>query len=150
MSPLEWRRRQPLFMYIWTNVYTGQVVISEDVRRFVLASIPSVPYLEAALLFHGAPAARYSSADVARSLYLPESRVRELLESMCQAGVIAACPDGDGLYRFAPIDETLADAIRKLAQAYAADMIGITHLIHDSTGKNAHRFADAFKLRKDR
>lgn len=137
-------------MYIWTNVYTGQVVISEDVRRFVLASIPSVPYLEAALLFHGAASAKYSCAEVARSLYLPESKVRELLESMCAAGIIAACPDEDAHYRFAPVDEALAAAIQRLAQAYAADMIGITHLIHDSTGKNAHRFADAFKLRKDR
>ena len=28
-------------------------------------------------------------------------------------------------------------------------MIGITHLIHDRTQKNAHRFAEAFKLKRE-
>lgn len=125
-------------------------MIPEDIRRFVLTSIPSIPYLEAALLFHGAPEADRSCAEVARSLYLPEGRVRELLESLCAAGVLAVLTQDTSRFRYAPCDDALATSIRRLAEAYAADMIGITHLIHDSSGKNAHRFADAFKLRKDR
>jgi hypothetical protein len=34
--------------------------------------------------------------------------------------------------------------------AYRTEMIGMTHLIHDRTQKSAQRFADAFRLKKDR
>lgn len=36
-----------------------------------------------------------------------------------------------------------------LAGCYAADVIGVSNLIHDATQKTARRFADASKLRKD-
>lgn len=54
------------------------------------------------------------------------------------------------LYRYEPSDEELATAIERLSSAYAIDIIGVTHLIHDSLQKSAQQFADAFKLRKDR
>lgn len=121
--------------------------IPDDVRRFVLTSIPSVPYLEAALLFHEAPQLERHTAEVARALYLKDSAVEELLQGLCAAGVLV---QGDGgRYRYAPADDKLALAIERLARAYAADLVGITNLIHDATQKNAQRFADAFKLRKD-
>jgi hypothetical protein len=132
------------------TIHAHPVVITEDIRRFVLTSIPSIPYLEAALLFHGSPEVERTCAEVARALYLPEAKVRELLEALCHAGVLALVPGDAPRYRYAPCDATLADSLQKLAKAYAADMIGVTHLIHDTTGKNAHRFADAFRLRKDR
>ncbi|MEJ7688483.1 MAG: hypothetical protein WKG52_16710 [Variovorax sp.] len=43
----------------------------------------------------------------------------------------------------------MTSIVAQMAQAYASNLIGITNLIHDATHKNAHRFADAFKLRKD-
>jgi hypothetical protein len=125
-------------------------VVPEDVRRFVLTSIPSVSYLEAALLFHRAPQVEYSGVDVARSLYLPEQKSAELLGALCEAGILEKQSGSETRYRYAPRGEALAAAIERLAEVYAADMIGVTLLIHDSTQKSAHRFADAFKLRKDR
>lgn len=122
--------------------------LSEDVRRFVLTSVPSVPYLEAALLFHASPGQTLEAADVARRLYLRERSADELLSSLCQAGVLAE--DGERGYRYAPRDDALVASLDALARAYAGDLIAVTNLIHDATQKSAHRFADAFKLRKDR
>lgn len=127
----------------------GDAVIPEDVRRFVLTSIPSVPHVEAALLFHREPRSEQTCAEVARALYLPEQRAAELLDQLCDAGILAVRAQ-EGFYRFAPRDPALAEAIRRLAETYANDMIGVTHLIHDATGKSAQRFADAFRLRKGR
>lgn len=124
-------------------------MIPEDIRRFVLTSIPSVPYLEAALLFRRSAQVERSARDLARALYLPEPRAAELLDALCKAGIVEACPGAEGRYRYAP-GEALAAAIERLAEAYADDMVGITHLIHDPTQKSARRFADAFRLRKDR
>lgn len=123
--------------------------IADDVRRFVLTSIPSVPYLEAALLFHARPATEHTTADVARALYMPERAAAELLQALQQAGIVAPADGAPARFRYAPADPGLAGTLDALAGAYAADLIGITTLIHDATQKKAQRFADAFKLRKD-
>jgi hypothetical protein len=125
-------------------------VIPEDVRRFLLTAIPSIPYLEAMLLFYRSPDVDRSASEVAQWLYLSDRRAVELLESLREAGVLTPDAAETSRYRYAPRDDTLARAIEGLAQVYAADIVGVTRLIHDTTGKHAQLFADAFRLRKDR
>ena len=124
--------------------------LPDAVRRFVLTSIPSVPYLEAALLLRDRPEARLSVSDVARGLYLQERAVAGLLDALVAAGVVQRDAAADGArYRYAPRDAALQEALDGLAAAYASDLVGITTLIHDATQKSAQRFADAFRIRKD-
>lgn len=123
-------------------------MIPDDVRRFVLTSIPSVPYLEAALLLRRA-AREHSDEEVARALYVPRDHAAALLEALHQAGLVTLRRD-DGLHsRYQPRNQDLAQAFEGLARHYETDTIGITRLIHDASGKSAVRFADAFKIRKD-
>jgi len=124
--------------------------IPDDVRRFVLTSIPSVPYLEAALLFHDAPRLERTAAEVAHALYMQERAASELLEGLVAAGVLAPGAGGAGCFRYGPADDALNEALGRLAAVYASNLVGVTNLIHDATQKSAQRFADAFKLRKDR
>ncbi len=129
-------------------------MIADDIRRFVLTSIPSVPYLEAMLVFHRQPSADFSAADIARALYIDEERARALLESLVSSGIVVGVGVGVGdnaaRWRLGPRDDALQGLIDRLARTYDAEMIAVTHLIHDAVGKSAHRFADAFKLRKER
>ena len=125
-----------------------QDALPEDLRRFVLVSIGSVPYLEAMLLFHGDPGHALSVTQVARLLYLNERGAFELVQALSGAGIVSEQGEA-GRYRYAPVDEGLASMIDRLAHAYATDLVGVTNLIHASTHKTALRFADAFKLRKD-
>ena len=111
----------------------------------MLTSIPSVPYLEAALLFQRQPETRWTVAEAARALYIQEPPAALLLQTLRDAGVLAC---DDGIYRYAP-GEQLAQALNRLEQAYLADLIGVTNLIHDATQKSARRLADAFSWRKD-
>lgn len=120
--------------------------IPDDVRRFVLTSIPSVPYLEAVLLFQRTPSTTRSADDVAMALYVQPQVASDLLTSLCQAGFLARAEER---FRYAPRDAARANALDRLAMAYFNDLVGVTKLIHDQTQKNASRFADAFRLRKD-
>ena len=52
-------------------------------------------------------------------------------------------------YRFSPTSGQLREMIDRVAAAYAAHLVDVTHLIHSKTGKKAQQFADAFKWRKD-
>jgi len=125
--------------------------IPDDIRRFIQTSIPSVPYLEAALLFQRSPTASLGSDEVARALYLPKARAAALVEDLADAGIVAPVGAADaGMYRYDPRDAELARAMKGVAEAYARALVQVASLIHDSTAKNAHRFAAAFRLRKDR
>ncbi|HVZ43137.1 MAG TPA: hypothetical protein VHA82_04945 [Ramlibacter sp.] len=124
--------------------------LSADTRRFILTSIPSVPYLEAVLLLRTAPGADWDVPSVARRLYVPESRAVELLEAASAAGIFERQRDGnENRYRFHPSTPELAQRIDGLAEAYAEHLVPVTDLIHSRLDKRAQQFADAFRLRKD-
>jgi len=128
----------------------GKPSIPEDLRRFVLTSIPSVPFLEALLLMRAAPAETWRRDTLARRLYVREKTADGLLADLCRAGIAVRCPDAgaDG-FRYAPRDPGLRERIDRLADVYATHLVEVTHLIHASLDRKAHQFADAFKWRKD-
>ena len=125
--------------------------IPEDVRRFVLTSIPSVPFLEALLLMRADPVQTWRRDTLARRLYVREKTAEELLADLCTAGIAVHCqePGGADGYRYAPADAGLRERIDRLADLYATHLVEVTHLIHSSLDRKAQQFADAFKWRKD-
>jgi hypothetical protein len=124
--------------------------IPEDLRRFVLTSIPSVPFLEALLLMRADPAQAWRRDTLARRLYVREKTAESLLADLCTAGIAVQCRDADeDGYRYAPADASLRERIDRLADLYAKHLVEVTHLIHSSLDRKAQQFADAFKWRKD-
>jgi hypothetical protein len=117
-----------------------------DVRRFILASVPSVPYLEAVLLMRAEPQQAWSASQLARRLYVPERTGVELLQLLSSSGIAQAA--GEQAVRYAPTAE-LAEVIERVAAAYAADLVGVTDLIHSRIDRRAQQFADAFRFRKE-
>lgn len=121
--------------------------ISPDLRRFILTSVPSVPFLEAVLLLRSDPSADWDAAQLARRLYVPERRGAELLAQLRESGIIEQVGDGPSV-RYAPAPE-LRTLLDDLAQAYAADLVAVSSLIHSRIDRRAQQFADAFRFRKD-
>lgn len=117
------------------------------VRRFILTSIPSVPYLEAVLLLRSEPERSWDIGQLARRLYVPERTATELASQLRDRG-IATVAAAEGGLRYAPAAElgTLLDA---LAHAYSTDLVVVTDLIHSRIDRRAHQFADAFRFRKE-
>lgn len=120
--------------------------IPDEVRRFLLGAIPSVPHLEALLLLHADPARGWDAATLAARLYLDAPRAAALLADLARAELIVA--DG-GEYRFAVADPALAAVVGELARTYARHVVAVAELIHSTPDRRARRFADAFLLRKD-
>jgi hypothetical protein len=124
--------------------------IPDDVRRFVLTSVPSVPWLEAALLLHAQPEQARTAAELAARLYVPERSAAELLKALCATGIAQCTDEPDPRYRYSPKDAALAAVMDEVARVYAENLVGVTTLIHDATQRSAQRFSDAFRLRKDK
>jgi hypothetical protein len=125
-------------------------VIPDGVKRFVLTSIPSVPYLEAALWLRGHAESDHDIDQVAHALYLAHADVAQLLGALEGAGVLVRTGIAEApKFRYQPKDAALAERFDELSDAYSSHLVEIAKLIHDATHRNAQRFADAFRLRKD-
>jgi hypothetical protein len=117
--------------------------IADDVRRFIHTSIPSVPFMEAMLLFKALPGQPVETRSIAERLYISEKQAAALVDQLREASVVSP-----STHRYAPPAE-LAATLDRVAHAYVDNLIGVTRLIHSRTGRMAHQFADAFKIRKD-
>lgn len=120
--------------------------LSADLRRFILTSVPSVPYLEAVLLLRAEAGKEWDASQLARRLYVPERTGAELLDLLRSSGV--GTPVGTAGLRYAPALE-LADLLDRLAHAYATNLVAVTDLIHSRIDRRAQQFADAFRFRKE-
>jgi hypothetical protein len=120
-------------------------MIPGDVRRFLLATIPTVPHLEALLLLRGRGDA-WTLPQLCSRLYVDAGNATALLEDLAAAGLVDI---GDDSVRYAPVDAEVAATVDALAALYARQTVAIAELIHSSSDRKAQRFADAFRLRKE-
>jgi hypothetical protein len=120
--------------------------IPDEVRRFLLGAIPSVPHLEALLLLRAEPAEGWTQGRLARRLYIDDASAGRLLQDLRDAGLLQPANPG---YRFQPLDPELAAVVGALDGIYARHVVEVAELIHSSSDRKAHRFADAFRLRKE-
>ena len=125
----------------------GRREVSAEVRRYILTSVPSVPFLEAVLLLRSEPGAAWDAARLSRRLYVSDRSAGELLSQLASSGIAGPHPGGVGV-TYAPPDE-LGGLLDEVATAYAADLVAITDLIHSRIDKRAQQFADAFRFRKE-
>jgi hypothetical protein len=120
--------------------------LSDDLIRFIHTSIPGIPFLETLLLLRTEPNRSWAVEAVCNRLYLSPATVRELLKSLCAAGMAV---EERSEFRYAPQSDQLRLIIDQLAECYRYDLVGTTKIIHSRAGKSAQIFADAFKLKKD-
>lgn len=121
--------------------------VPDAVRRFILTSVPSVPFLEALLLLRAERKRPWDSHGVAARLYVSEATAHELLQELQQSGIVSRSEEG--LFVYAPNTPELEDLVEALATTYSHNLVGVTDLIHSRIDKRAHRFADAFRWKKD-
>jgi hypothetical protein len=126
----------------------GREDIPDDVKRFILVSVHSVPYLEAMLLLRGKGEHAWDSRQVARRLYMSEKAAGNLLLALHAAEVLVT-GEQPSSYRYQPVSDELRQMIDRLADAYSNNLVAVTNLIHSKLDKKAQYFADAFKWRKD-
>lgn len=118
--------------------------IPEDIRRFILTSIPSVPHVEAMLLLRRKPNERWDTRRVGQRLYVNDRTAATVLRDLCEIGVLEATLDSSPLYRYRPSSDELRQLVDRLADVYNRDLVEVTNLIHSGLNKKAQQFADAF------
>jgi hypothetical protein len=130
--------------------WMSRAELPDEIRRFILNSVPSVPYLEAILLLRTHPDVSWDVRRVAARLYVAERQAAEVLTALTVAGIAQGEDQGDtALFRYAPATAELRERLDALAQAYSTHLVEVTGMIHSRVDKRAQQFADAFRVRKD-
>jgi hypothetical protein len=111
--------------------------ISDDVRQFILSSIPSVPYLEALLLLRSTPDSQWNATQLARRLYQAEKVAAEILAEL-HANGLASVAWNPGAYRYLPQAPELRDMIERVAASYSGNLVAISNLIHSGHSTSRH------------
>jgi hypothetical protein len=117
----------------------------EELRRFVLRSVPSIPFVEALLIFRAQAGAPVTIEAIAKRLYISERDAAGIVEQLRDAQIVQQGAEGNA---YAP-DAELAPVLDLLADYYRSQLVDFTALVHSRTGRMAQHFSDAFKLRKD-
>jgi hypothetical protein len=123
--------------------------IPEDIRRFILTSVPSVPFLEALLLLRNEANRPWDAKQLATRLYISEKIANELLLELHAARFLSVSETSPPLFSYSPHSDELDGMVGQVAETYSKNIVDVTNLIHSNVSKQAQQFADAFKWRKD-
>jgi hypothetical protein len=120
--------------------------IPDDVRRFIVGHIDSVPALEALLLMRRSPERWWTAAELATELYVESRHIAPVLADLGARGLCAV----DGTpprYSWNPATPELGAHLDRLADVYGKYLVAVTNLIHSKPRPSVRGFSDAFRLR---
>ncbi len=125
-----------------------QVPLPEDVRRFVVERIDTVPHLEALLLLWENRTKSWTEHEVAARVYVVLDVARRILRDLeCQHLVMPA--PLPGAYVYDPRWDESGEAMERVATTYRRHLVPIATLIHSKASPGIREFARAFRLKKE-
>ena len=102
--------------------------VSDDVRRFLLANVSSIPHLELLLLLWRERRS-FGTEEIARRLYVPPAMATELAESLCANGQILRDEAGDG-FHLREGDPELRHMLDRIDRLYARHVRAVAEVVH--------------------
>lgn len=112
---------------------TAQDGLPDDIRQYVTASVPSVPFLEALLLLHAEQSAPWDAHRLAHRLYMSEPAAARLLDQLLHAGLLARA--GQAAFAFGPAVPQVRDLVARLSQVYGRRLVEISNLVHAANAR---------------
>lgn len=122
----------------------------EDVYRFILNQIDSVPQMEALLLVWESRPKRWIEGELAERLYIGADVVRNIMQELVRRRLLVADTQAARQYFYESKSGDLDDLIEAVAATYRRDLVRVSTFIHTKTSSAVRDFAKAFKFTKER
>jgi hypothetical protein len=127
--------------------------IPEEVSRFIIERIDTVPHLEALLLLWESSPKSWSVEEIAVRVYVPPARAAQIAQDLVrQRLALSEKEDAAAVERYryeASWDET-GMMMQKTVEAYRHHLVRVANLIHSKASPAVRDFARAFQFKKDR
>ncbi|HYP07806.1 MAG TPA: hypothetical protein VER03_16355 [Bryobacteraceae bacterium] len=125
-------------------------ITEEEVYRFILLQIDTVPHLEALLLLWRNRPRLFTEQDLARQLFVDVGKAHEIARDLDRSGLITINGGDPQVYCYETKDIRINALMEALAALYKRELVSISQLIHSKAPSAARDFARAFKFTKDR
>jgi transcription initiation factor IIE alpha subunit len=122
----------------------------EEVYRFILNQIDSVPQMEALLLVWESRPKKWAESEIAERLYVSGDVVRNIMQELMRRRLVAADTQSARQYFYESKSEDLDGLIEAVAATYRQDLVRVSTFIHTKTSSAVRDFAKAFKFTKER
>ncbi len=120
----------------------------QEIDRFILEAIDSVPHLEALLLVWGDRPRAWADEEIAKRLYLETAAASRILQDLARRGLIAAVPGRAKEFRYEPGERD--QLLLAVEAAYRRDLVRISTMIHQKAPASVLEFARAFRFTKEK
>jgi DNA-binding IclR family transcriptional regulator len=120
----------------------------EDVLRFILTRIDTVPQIEALLLLWEIRPGPLTPAQVAERLYVPEKTARQILRALSTRKLVARTNDRLR-YAYDTAWDPTGEFMRRVAATYQRHLIRVATMIHGKAAPAVLEFARAFAPKKE-
>lgn len=121
----------------------------EQIDRFLVDEIDSVPQLEALLLIWNRRPRTWTSADLSRELYVSTDVAHDILRYLAQHHFVAEVEEKTGCYTLRLRSEEMEDMLAALDKVYRRELVRISNLIHEKASRALRDFASAFRFKKE-
>ena len=121
----------------------------EEVYRFILNHIDSVPQMKALLLVWESPQGVGRKRDCGAAVCRHDG-VRNIIQELVQRRLVAADAQSARQYFYESKPEDLDGLIEAVAATYRHDLVRVSTFIHTKTSSAVRDFANAFKFTKER
>lgn len=122
--------------------------IDPAVEQFLLASIDTVPHLEALLLIFQSPTTAWTVTELSARIYVSDKQAAGILEDLARRALIVRLePAPAAQYQYGPRSHTQTELLHKVAESYRTQLIQVTRFIHSNASGSVRDFARAFRLR---
>ena len=123
----------------------------EEIYRFILNQIDSVPQMEALLLVWESRPKKWAENEIAKRLYIGIDAVRNIMQELVRRRLLAAdTQQSVKQYFYESKAEDLDSLIEAVAATYRHDLVRVSTFIHTKASSAVRDFAKAFKFTKER
>lgn len=123
----------------------------EEIYRFILNQIDSVPQMEALLLVWESRPKKWAENEIAERLYIGIDAVRNIMQELVRRRLLAAdTQQSVKQYFYESKSEDLDSLIEAVAATYRHDLVRVSTFIHTKASSAVRDFAKAFKFTKER
>lgn len=122
----------------------------DDVFRFILDEVDSVPHLEALLSIWETRPKVWSVDEIADWLFVSPDTVGSILQDLARRHLIVPASGTHGDYSYVSKSAERDRLIQEVAVTYRRELVRVSNFIHSKPSSAVREFARAFRFTKER
>ncbi len=124
-------------------------VSREQIDRFLVDEIDTVPQLEALLLIWNHRPKRWYHSEIAKALYISQELTQDVIRHLLQHGLLNKVEGGADCYEMRTASDEQAQLLEGLDTLYRRELVRVSTLIHAKASRAVRDFASAFRFKKE-